>query len=406
MIPPTKPFDHYKWRWAEYTPIESLNVPPVFLGVLRALRAAEGRRPTDASFIDALDRVRNQTGSPVDLARRNRPDRNIIRYAGRYWKALGLLEGTQPIELTPFGRRVADRRVTRDEFAAATIKTLELPNRRIEDDTSDWDGAGLSIRPLSLIMGILEELSSRLGNAEAYLTLAELVRVVIPLSGSSAPLWEYVQALRYYRRGALDMTRWPNCTQRPNDGRMAHEFLLFLYHYNFVARTGSSKNNFRYYLPASTVSSVAEFNASEIGVDSPETAVDELRTGSAAELVPRQVITTAVIARPQQGRFRRDILAASGCRCAITGEELPDVLEAAHLIPVEEGGSDLPGNGLCLRVDIHRLIDAGHIRVRPNGKLEFSEQMDNAVSYADLPESITVPNHVDRECLRWRWEYE
>ena len=30
--PPTKPFDEYKWRWAEYTPTETLNQPACFLG--------------------------------------------------------------------------------------------------------------------------------------------------------------------------------------------------------------------------------------------------------------------------------------------------------------------------------------------------------------------------------------
>ena len=32
---PQKPFPNYKWRWSVLTPTESLNDPPIFLGVLR-----------------------------------------------------------------------------------------------------------------------------------------------------------------------------------------------------------------------------------------------------------------------------------------------------------------------------------------------------------------------------------
>ena len=41
---PKKPFANYKWRWAVYTPTETLNEPPIFLGILRVLRNDEYKR--------------------------------------------------------------------------------------------------------------------------------------------------------------------------------------------------------------------------------------------------------------------------------------------------------------------------------------------------------------------------
>ncbi len=42
----------------------------------------------------------------------------------------------------------------------------------------------------------------------------------------------------------------------------------------------------------------------------------------------------------------------------------------AHIIPVGHGGTDAVGNGLCMRVDIHRLFDNGKIRIAPDGEVE------------------------------------
>ena len=108
MRVPTKPFPNYKWRWAVYTPTESLNEPPIFLGILRVLRANEGNRFSSEGVNIGLRTVQRETESNVNLVRSRR--RNIFRNSGQYWKALGLLnqEGGGMIRLSPFGRKLAD----------------------------------------------------------------------------------------------------------------------------------------------------------------------------------------------------------------------------------------------------------------------------------------------------------
>ena len=41
---------------------------------------------------------------------------------------------------------------------------------------------------------------------------------------------------------------------------------------------------------------------------------------------------------------------------------VPEILEAAHIKPFKYNGEDTVANGFAMRVDIHTLFDAGHLR--------------------------------------------
>jgi putative restriction endonuclease len=79
--------------------------------------------------------------------------------------------------------------------------------------------------------------------------------------------------------------------------------------------------------------------------------------------------------RPGQGGFRLGLLDAYGGRCAITGENIVPVLEAAHIQPVEHSGSNEIANGLLLRSDMHKLYDDGLLGVLPDRTIVVSEQI-------------------------------
>lgn len=66
----------------------------------------------------------------------------------------------------------------------------------------------------------------------------------------------------------------------------------------------------------------------------------------------------------RDGKFREKILGLDG-ECVITGEKTDKALEAAHVVPVKEGGKDSLDNGITLRADIHRLYDARLFRIDP-----------------------------------------
>ena len=97
--------------------------------------------------------------------------------------------------------------------------------------------------------------------------------------------------------------------------------------------------------------------------------VDNLSTSdfdpTASMLDQRQRTTQEVVARLGQGRFRDMLLSAYGGKCAVTGCSIPEVLEAAHIIPYSGDPSDHVCNGLLLRSDIHMLFDAHLIAIDP-----------------------------------------
>ena len=85
--------------------------------------------------------------------------------------------------------------------------------------------------------------------------------------------------------------------------------------------------------------------------------------------------------RKGQAKFRREVLEYCGSACLISGCETLEVIEAAHIVPVSEGGYDVAGNGLPLRADLHRLFDAGLLRIDPKTwevKIDISAGKDYA----------------------------
>ncbi len=75
-----------------------------------------------------------------------------------------------------------------------------------------------------------------------------------------------------------------------------------------------------------------------------------------------------IVARRGQTGFRAILLEAYSRRCAITGCDVPDVLEAAHLRPYRGPDSNNVRNGLLLRADIHTLLDLRLLAIEPNSR--------------------------------------
>ena len=72
-------------------------------------------------------------------------------------------------------------------------------------------------------------------------------------------------------------------------------------------------------------------------------------------------VTTPTPIRPEQEKFRRDLLKAYNGRCAVTGCDIEPLLDAAHLRPWRAGNE--VSDGILLRVDVHRLLDAGLLTI-------------------------------------------
>ena len=77
----------------------------------------------------------------------------------------------------------------------------------------------------------------------------------------------------------------------------------------------------------------------------------------------RKLVVRATLQRQGQQGFRYTLLSAYAGRCCVSDTNVPEVLEAAHIIPYRDLQNNQPANGLLLRADIHTLFDLGHIAV-------------------------------------------
>ena len=76
----------------------------------------------------------------------------------------------------------------------------------------------------------------------------------------------------------------------------------------------------------------------------------------------KRVIQSINVRRGQAG-FRNLLLDAYGRRCALSGYDANEALEAAHIVPYRGPTTNHPTNGLLLRADIHSLFDLGLMSV-------------------------------------------
>lgn len=90
---------------------------------------------------------------------------------------------------------------------------------------------------------------------------------------------------------------------------------------------------------------------------------------------PRYGEPSLVRPRLGQGSFRILVTDAYERRCAVTGERVLPVLQAAHIRPYAAGGEHRVDNGLLLRSDLHTLFDRGYVTVTPELRLEVSRRI-------------------------------
>lgn len=398
---PQLPFKDFKWKWACLQCTEGINDPVVLLGVLFRMAKLEGKYKYSSDefaqeLID-LSKDLKGTGVNVDLSRRV-GERNLIRNSGQYWRALDLIPAQRNggiIQLTDFGRKVANHEISQTEFSALSIINFKLPNPNIQSqlECEQWANAKLELYPLKLILSIVYKLGNNVFNSsDAYITTEELVKIIIPLSGTpNRKVESYVDYIKAYRCGALDIDKFPDCCPEANDFRIAREYLLFLSNYGYLKKLeGVSRRTEQYFYNYTIDTEIQEILKSESNFIPADIISDAERKKVSSQY------------RPNQAKFRKAVLAACP-RCVISNVDMPEVLEAAHIVPYKYKGEDTAANGFMMRLDIHLLFDAGHIRISADGDVFLSQTA--RLSYgASIPPKIFIPNSVNRDYLRWRWD--
>ena len=111
-----------------------------------------------------------------------------------------------------------------------------------------------------------------------------------------------------------------------------------------------------------------------------------------------------------QQAFQAVVLDAYDRHCAITGDKIRPVLQAAHIRPLPQGGEHRLDNGLLLRSDVHTLYDRGYLGVDRQHRLLVSPRLrdefgNGELFYSRAGQPIGLPDRrtdrPNREFLQW-----
>ncbi len=117
-----------------------------------------------------------------------------------------------------------------------------------------------------------------------------------------------------------------------------------------------------------------------------------------------------VAPRLGQGGFKAFVQEAYARQCAVTHHQILPTLQAAHILPVAEGGQHRIDNGLLLRSDVHTMFDRGYLGVDEEYRLMVSPRLRSEFGngdefYSKEGQIITLPtatrNRPSTEFLSW-----
>jgi len=121
------------------------------------------------------------------------------------------------------------------------------------------------------------------------------------------------------------------------------------------------------------------------------------------DLFINRQISVSTINRPlRSSTFRRKVLEKHGTICACCNISIPELIEAAHIVPVENKGNDDPSNGIPLCPTHHAAFDSNLFIINP---LDFSIKIKSPLSFEDLNISKeTIRLNIDKAALEFRFK--
>ncbi len=117
----------------------------------------------------------------------------------------------------------------------------------------------------------------------------------------------------------------------------------------------------------------------------------------------RQVVERSIKQRRGQKKFRGSLLAKKP-RCAVTGCELIDILEAAHIDAYRNHSHNRISNGILLRSDLHTLFDLNLVAIEPvKLTVHFSKLVKEEYYLTFEGCKVNVSHSLSTSALEERW---
>lgn len=120
----------------------------------------------------------------------------------------------------------------------------------------------------------------------------------------------------------------------------------------------------------------------------------------------RRKTLAKIVQRQGQREFRTKLINAYEGRCAVTGCDVLEALEAAHIYPYMGQDTNVTKNGLLLRADIHTLFDLGKLTVDAETMEVLLERGLKETKYGKYQgQKIYLPtseaDRPDKDALNW-----
>jgi HNH endonuclease len=123
----------------------------------------------------------------------------------------------------------------------------------------------------------------------------------------------------------------------------------------------------------------------------------------------KERVLVSIVRRQGQSQFRQNLLTAYKEKCAISGCDVQQALEAAHIIPYNGIQTNNTSNGLLLRADLHTLFDLKLITIDPNTmKVLIAPELMKTQCRAFWQKKLILPDNIadrpDTEAIRTHYE--
>ncbi len=120
----------------------------------------------------------------------------------------------------------------------------------------------------------------------------------------------------------------------------------------------------------------------------------------------RQVVMRQIRLRRGQHQFRQALRMRYGDQCMITGCQLLDIIEAAHISPYRGDNDNHLENGLLLRTDLHTLFDLDLLGINPESLQVQFHPAALATGYDIFEGKLLLYSKVkpSRAALETRWK--
>lgn len=134
--------------------------------------------------------------------------------------------------------------------------------------------------------------------------------------------------------------------------------------------------------------------------------LQDFKNNQESDPVKGELKLAEVLVRKNQQTFKRELLKAYSNICMVTGSEIKQIIEAAHIIPFSEEQDHSIDNGLLLRSDIHKLFDKDLMGIHPE-KLTVhfvNEAFEEYKEYHGKPIQINGSRSPNLVKLKIKWK--